>query len=69
MDEKKVKAIQEQPTPKLIIKVKTFHGLASFYRRFVIDCNTLATSLTKIIRKSVGFKQDIEQGTTFKILE
>ena len=49
MDEKKVKAIQEQPTPKSIIKVKTFHGLTSFYRRFVIDCNTLATSLTKII--------------------
>jgi hypothetical protein len=42
MDETKVKAIQEWPTqewptPKSITDVRSFHDLASFYRRFVKD--------------------------------
>ena len=32
VDKEKVKAIKEWPTLKLITKVRSFHGLASFYR-------------------------------------
>ena len=32
VDEEKVKAIKEWPTPKSIIEVRSFHILASFYR-------------------------------------
>lgn len=35
IDEEKVKAIKEWPTPKCFFKLQSFHGLAIFYRRFV----------------------------------
>jgi hypothetical protein len=34
----------------------SFHGLTSFYIKFVKDFNALATSLTKIVKKFMGFK-------------
>jgi hypothetical protein len=60
MDEEKVKVIQDWPTTKSISEVRSFYGFANFYRRFVKDFSTLATSLTEIVRKSVGFKWNDE---------
>uniref|UniRef100_A0A2N9HNA1 Uncharacterized protein n=1 Tax=Fagus sylvatica TaxID=28930 RepID=A0A2N9HNA1_FAGSY len=65
VDEEKVKAIKEWPTPKSITEVRSFHGLAGFYRRFVKDFSTLAAPLTEIVKKSVGFKWGSEQDQAF----
>ena len=56
VDEEKVKAIKEWPTTKSIIEVRSFHGLVSFYCRFVKDFSMLVAPLTKIVKKSVSFK-------------
>jgi hypothetical protein len=69
MDEAKVKAIQEWPTPKSITDVRSFHGLASFYRRFVKDFSTIASPLTEIVKKAVGFKWGEEQENAFSLLK
>ena len=65
VDEEKVKAIKKWPTPKSITEIRSFHGLASFYRRFVKDFSTLAAPLSEIVKKSMGFKWGSEQDHAF----
>jgi len=65
IDEEKVKAIMEWPTPKSITEVISFHGLASFYQWFVKDFSTLAAPLTEIVKKSMGFKGGSEKDRAF----
>jgi hypothetical protein len=69
VDEEKVKAIKEWPTPKSITEVRSFHGLASFYRRFVKDFSTLAAPLTEIIKKNVGFHWRADQDNAFATIK
>ena len=65
VDEEKVKAIKEWPTLKSITEVRSFHGLASIYRRFVKDFSTLAAPLIEIVKKFVGFKWGSKQDRAF----
>ena len=69
VDVEKVKAIQEWPTPKTVSEVRGFHGLASFFRRFVKDFSTLAAPLTEVVKNNVGFKWGKKQEEAFLALK
>jgi len=69
VDEEKVKAIREWPKPTNVGQVRSFYGLASFYRRFVKDFSSLATPLTEVIKKNVGFKWGKEQEKAFNLIK
>ena len=51
MDPEKVKATLEWPTPRSSTKVRSFHGLVSFYMKFIKNFSGICAPLTDTIRE------------------
>ncbi|MDD0245711.1 RNase H-like domain-containing protein, partial [Shigella flexneri] len=63
------KAIKEWPTPENVSQVRSFHGLAGFYRRFVKDFSTIAAPLNELTKKGVAFEWKEQQENAFQELK
>ena len=51
MDPEKVQAIIDLPSPRNIFQVRSFHGLSSFYRKFIKKFNGICASIVETIKK------------------
>ncbi|XP_014496254.1 uncharacterized protein LOC106757910 [Vigna radiata var. radiata] len=69
VDPSKIKAIQEWPILTTVGEVRSFLGLAGFYRRFVENFSIIAASLNELLKKDVPFKWEEKQSLSFETLK
>ena len=55
VDHKKIEVVTEWQRPTSVIEVRSFMGLAYYYRRFVKDFSKIVVHLTKLTQKNVKF--------------
>ncbi|GBG42130.1 hypothetical protein CBR_g83874, partial [Chara braunii] len=68
-DSRKVAAVKEAPVPTSLTQVRTFLGLASYYRRFIKGFAAIARPLTNLLRKDQPLSWDAECQQAFATLK
>ena len=69
MDISKIDAIREWPPPMTVTQIRSFLGLAGFYRRFVRDFSSIAAPLHELTKKGVLFTWSDSQEVVFNTLK
>src|SRR5262249_13705359 len=56
VDPQKVEAVSNWPRPTNVTEIRSFLGMAGYYRRFVKDFSKISAPLTRLTRKQVKFE-------------
>ncbi|XP_073063931.1 uncharacterized mitochondrial protein AtMg00860-like [Primulina eburnea] len=68
VDPRKVEVITEWPRPKNATDIRSFLGLAGYYRKFVEEFSSIAVPLTKLTQKNSKFIWDEDCEKFFQTL-
>jgi hypothetical protein len=55
VDPSKVQEVMDWKPPKSIHRIRSFLGLAGYYRRFIPDFSRIAKPMTELLKKGVKF--------------
>ncbi|GJV33915.1 putative reverse transcriptase domain-containing protein [Tanacetum coccineum] len=69
VDPSKIEAVKNWKAPRTLTKVRSFLGLAGYYRRFIENFSKIAKSLTILTQKSKTFDWGEEQELAFQTLK
>ena len=65
----KVRAVVEWPRPQAVKDVRSFLGLASFYRRFIRGFSAIARPLTDLTKAKAKWTWGVDEETAFRWLK
>ncbi|KAJ0557459.1 putative nucleotidyltransferase, Ribonuclease H [Helianthus annuus] len=69
VDPAKIEAITNWKVPQTAMEIRSFIGLAGYYRRFIKDFSKIAVPLTKLTCKATKFEWGPKQEEAFRILK
>jgi len=68
-DRQKISAIKNIPVPKSPKELKSFLGLVSYYRRFIMNCARITDPLNCLLRKNTKYDWKTDQQVAFDHLK
>ena len=68
VDPEKVESVMSWERPKSVFEIRSFLGLAGYYKRFIEDFSRLAAPMTSLTRKEVKFDWDDQCEEAFQEL-
>ncbi|KAJ9541664.1 hypothetical protein OSB04_028170 [Centaurea solstitialis] len=68
VDPEKIEAVMDWEAPKAPTEIRSFLGLAGYYRRFIQDFSKIAVPLTRLTKKSEPYVWGSEQQRAFDTL-
>nr|GFB28068.1 putative reverse transcriptase domain, retroviral aspartyl protease [Tanacetum cinerariifolium] len=69
VDPNKIEAVKNWKTPKTPTEIRSFLGLAGYYRRFIVSFSKIAKRLTLLTQKNKKFKWGDKQENAFQTLK
>ena len=69
VDLAKVQAVQDWKVPTSVMEVRSFLGLAGYYRCFILQFAKIAAPLTNLTRKNTPFTWSLREWEAFKKLK
>jgi len=68
-DDSKITAVRDWPTPEDVKQLRSFLGLAGYYRKFVRNYGSISKPLTQLLRKNIPFIWTTETQLAFNTLK
>ncbi|GBG77650.1 hypothetical protein CBR_g24098 [Chara braunii] len=68
-EDNKIAAIRDWPTPRTLTKLRSFLGLANYYRKFVRNFSTIAAPLRRLLKKEAIWQWDRDCTSALKKLK
>lgn len=65
VDPAKVEVVKKWEPPKSLTEIRSFLGLAGYYRRFIHNFSSIASSLTELTKKGVNYVWGVDQEKVF----
>ncbi|GBG66832.1 hypothetical protein CBR_g70710 [Chara braunii] len=68
-EDSKIAAIRDWPTPRTLTELRSFLGLANYYRKFVRNFSTIAAPLRRLLKKEAIWEWDRDCTSALKKLK